>query len=105
MTDPERLDDEIESIEPDIEWEYGKPYNELTPQQKEEVINDHFFISNPAIRKSHPIASREIRVTLDAYRGGEISSQPVRVTYIRRGAKSYRVIRDAKTGRIKQWVR
>jgi hypothetical protein len=105
MTDPQRIDEAIEDIEPEIEWEYGKPYGKLTEPEKEEVINNHFFIRNPNVRRSHPQASRELRITLDAYRGGEISGRDVRVTTIHRSGRSYRVIRDAKTGRIRQWVR
>jgi hypothetical protein len=105
MTDPERLDAEIDDIDPDIEFEYGRSYNDLNDQEKEEVINNHFFISNPSVKMSHPQASRDIKLAIDGYRSGDVRGRDVKVRHITRRGRSYTVITDAETGEFRQWVR
>jgi len=105
MTDPERLDAEIEDIDPEIEFDYGKRYDDLSDAEKEEVINNHFFVFNPNVGVSHRGASRDLRIAIDGYRGGSIRGHDVKVNHITRRGHSYTVIRDAQTGRIRQWVR
>jgi len=104
LTDPERLDEEIDYIDPDIEFDYGKKYDELSDSEKEEVINQHFFIGNPNVQRSHPEASREIRIALDSFRSGGISRDEITVSRFSRRGRNYTVIRDKKTGRIMKWA-
>lgn len=110
MTDPERIEAEIDDISPEIEGEYGEEWDNLNNEDKEEIINNHFFIRNPNVGRTHPEASKQLRIALDAYRSRPVNfrggrGREIRVTQINRNGKTYRVIRDRETGRIRQWVR
>ena len=98
-TDIDRVDDYLSEREPDVETEYGKPYDELDPEEQKQVILDIFFNGIPDYEDS----AEQLRDGINYYRATGESEVTVR-TITRRG-HTYRVVCDKETGRFRQWVR
>lgn len=100
--DYERAEEEIEDLESEIEFEYGESYDDLSPTQQREAISDHFFNGNP----KHKNSVERLRTGINHIRGArQIDEDESYFSSINRGGKSYMVVRDKATGRIRQWVR
>ncbi|RLG01269.1 MAG: hypothetical protein DRN49_01620, partial [Thaumarchaeota archaeon] len=50
--DYRRVEEELRRIEEDIEFEYGKPFDELSYSEKKQVLLDHFFHGLPEYKES-----------------------------------------------------
>lgn len=93
--DYSRAEEYLEEIEEQIEFEYGQPFNKLPREAQTQAVLDHFF---KGIGQYWDSANR-LRVGMRA--AGSTGGLPIRVSSIR----GRRVIRDAKTGRFRQWVK
>jgi len=83
--DYERADDYLSEHELDIEFEYGKPYNELEPEQQTQCILDIFFKGVEDYRES----AEELRDGINFSRAtGEFH---VKVDTITRRGREYTV--------------
>jgi hypothetical protein len=101
-SDYNRVEDHISQITPDIEFEYGKSWDDLTNSEKEEVLLDHFFKGIPEYKNS----AKDMRIGLTQVENRPIGgAREIRVSHITRRGHNYTVIRDSKTGKIRQWVR
>jgi hypothetical protein len=97
--DYSRVEEALEEIKEDIEFEYGKPYGDLTHREQRQVLLDHFFKGLPQYRGS----AEEMREGLGyAERTGE---PKIRVDVLKIKGKEHRIIRDSKTGRFRQWIK
>ena len=99
-SDYSRVDEALSRISEDIEFEMeGKTYGELDEADQRSVLLDHFFNGNPQYTSS----AEDMRIGLEAYQSG--SPSEISVDQITRRGINFRVIRDAKTGRIRHWVK
>lgn len=101
--DYSRIEEYLIEIADEIEMEEGEPYEDLPKARQTQVILDHFFKGIPQYWGSADNVRQGISATL----GGGVSSRVlgVKVGYINRRGHTYRVIRDANTGKIRQWVK
>jgi len=97
--DYERAEEEIEQIEEEIEQEYGRKYDELEPHEQRQLILDHFFKGLPEYWDS----AEELRQGIASLREEKLPR--FELQHITRKGKTYRIIRDTKTGRFKRWIR
>ena len=98
----ERAEEELEDLKSEIEFEYNAPYDDLTPYQQRGAIIDHFFNGNSKYEGS----AEDLRRGINAIRGTQnVEEGKSRFDQITRGGKTYHIVRDATTGRIRQWVR
>jgi len=97
--DYSRVDEALEDIKDDVEFEYGEKYEDLPAQDQRQVLQDHFFRGLPQYRESAEDMRRGLKYSRETGEG-KVSVD----TFDLRG-KSHKVIRDAKTGRFRQWVR
>jgi len=97
--DYSRVEDALEDIKEDVEFEYGEKYEDLEARDQRQVLLDHFFKGLPQYSES----AEDMRQGL-AYLH-ETGESKVRVDTITRRGHEYRIIRDTETGRIRQWVR
>jgi hypothetical protein len=97
--DYSRVDEALEDIKEDVEFEYGDKYENLDASDQKQVLLDHFFRGLPQYEKSADDMRRGLKYSKETGEGH------VSVDTITRRGHEYRVIRDAKSGRIRQWVR
>jgi len=97
--DYSRIDEYLEDIDTDIEFEYGEKYDDLEPQDQRQVLLDHFFKGLPQYTGS----AEELRDGINY--GRKTGDFTVRVDTMTRRGREYTIIRDKETGRIKQWVK
>ena len=97
--DYSRVEDALQDISEDVEFEYGEKYADLEARDQRQVLLDHFFKGLPQYSES----AEDMRQGL-AYLH-ETGESKVRVDTITRRGHEYRIIRDNETGRIRQWVR
>jgi len=99
--DYSRAEEYLEEIKEQIEYENGgTPYSELSKEEQVQSILDHFFKGIPQYWGS----ARSLRVGMQRAQAGIIA--PVKISRIMfRGGRKSICVRDAKTGRFKQWVK
>lgn len=97
--DYSRVDDALEDIKEDIEFEYGDKYENLDASDQKQVLLDHFFRGLPQYEQSADDMRRGLKYSK------ETGESHVSVDTITRRGHDYRIIRDSKSGRIRQWVR
>ncbi len=100
--DYSRIEEYIMEIADQIEMEQGERYEDLDKETQTQVILDHFFRGIPQYWNS----ADNVRAGIAHTVGGGVTSRQlgVKVGRIVRRGRTYRVIRDAQTGRIRQWV-
>lgn len=112
MTDIDRVDDVLSEHEEDIEMQYGKPYDELTAKEQTQAILSVFFegarpewkTKKRATYSTYGKSARALRDGINyARETGEYGD--ITVESITRKGKTFDIIRDGKTGRIKSWVK
>jgi len=96
--DYSRVDEALQDIQDDIEFEYGKKYEDLDRQDQRQVLLDHFFKGLPQYRESAEDMRRGLAYTK---RTGE---KEVTVSTVKLRGKEHRVIRGSD-GRFRQWVK
>jgi hypothetical protein len=96
--DYSRVDDALQDIRDEIEFEYGEKYENLDATDQRQVLLDHFFKGLPSYRES----AEDMREGL-AYQK-ETGESHVSVSTVRLRGKEHRVIRGSD-GRFKQWVK
>ena len=97
--DYDRVEDALEDIKEDVEFEYGEKYEDLEARDQRQVLLDHFFKGLPQYSESAEDMRRGLAYTK------ETGESKVTVDTITRRGREYRIIRDNETGRIRQWVK
>ena len=97
--DYSRVEDALEDIKEDVEFEYGEKYEDLDARDQRQVLLDHFFKGLPQYTESAEDMRRGLAYTK------ETGESKVTVDTITRRGREYRIIRDNETGRIRQWVK
>lgn len=93
----ERAEEYIEEIDTEIEFEYGKPYAELSRSDQKQAILEHFFKGLPQYDQS----ARDLRDGIEYSRiakGEEVTISRIKFSYGER-----RVVRGTD-GRFRKWV-
>ena len=97
--DYRRVEEYLREISEEIEMESGDKYGNLPHDAQVQVLLDHFFKGIPQYWGSAEDLRDGIRVSR------QIGEWNVRVDTITRRGRSSKIIRDAKTGRIRKWVK
>jgi hypothetical protein len=96
--DYSRVDEALQDIQEDIEFEYGEKYERLEARDQRQVLLDHFFKGLPQYRES----AEDMRRGL-AYEK-ETGETKVSVSTVKVRGHEHRVIRGSD-GRFRQWVK
>lgn len=100
--DYSRVEEYLADIEEEIRDEWGEDYDNLDRETQTQVLLEWFFKGIPQYHGS----AEDMRDGLAHVRGrGRQPTLDVRVGRITRRGHTYKVIRDARTGRIRQWVK
>jgi hypothetical protein len=90
---------EEEEIREEIKAEYGGYFEDLSARDQRQALLDVFFRSEPYYLQSAEDMREGLRYSK------ETGISLVRVDSIKVRGKEHRIIRDSKTGRIRQWVK
>ena len=104
----ERAEEELEDLEAEIEFENDATWDEMNPSEQRQAIVDHFFNGKNWTQKGRNTqdSAEELRRGINAIRGNEqVEEGTARFDIIHKGGREYHIVRDTKTGRIRQWVR